>query len=203
MQRKKIGIMGGTFNPIHMGHLLLAEQAKESFCLDQVLFIPSGCPYMKDQREVADKYMRLEMARLAIADNPAFQLSAMEVEREGDSYTFETLAALREKEAEADFYFIAGADSIFDMERWKNPEAVFGYCTILAAVREGEDSLKLEKGISRLRIQYNACVKQIPMKEIGISSTDIRNRLKRGMSVRYMVPDPVISYIEKNHLYGL
>lgn len=124
MQRKKIGIMGGTFNPIHMGHLLLAEQAKESFCLDQVLFIPSGCPYMKDQREVADKYMRLEMARLAIADNPAFQLSAMEVEREGDSYTFETLAALREKEAEADFYFIAGADSIFDMERWKNPEAV-------------------------------------------------------------------------------
>ncbi|MBR6770001.1 MAG: nicotinate-nucleotide adenylyltransferase [Lachnospiraceae bacterium] len=201
MEQKRIGIMGGTFNPIHFGHLLLAEQARDSFGLDQILFIPSGHPYMKEQQMVTDRYLRLEMTRLAICENPFFQLSDMEVKRQGPSYTFQTLADLKEQSPETDFYFIAGADSIFDMEKWKQPAAIFRDCTVLAAVRDQAVHPSLEKEILRLQQQYKARIETIPMKEVGISSTDIRNRLKEGRSIRYMVPDQVIAYIEKNHLY--
>ena len=104
MGKKKTGIMGGTFNPIHMGHLLLAENAKEAFGLDEILFVPSGLPYMKNGIEIADKWMRLEMTRLAVSDNPAFAISSAEVEREGNSYTWETLELLRDKEPETEFF---------------------------------------------------------------------------------------------------
>ena len=113
---RKTGIMGGTFNPIHIGHLLLAENAKDTFGLNEILFIPSGLSYMKKGMEIADKKMRLEMTRLAIADNPSFSLSSIEVEREGNSYTCETLEVLHKAKPQTEFYFIVGADSLFAME---------------------------------------------------------------------------------------
>lgn len=202
MQRtKKTGIMGGTFNPIHLGHLLLAENAKDSFGLDEILFIPSGCSYMKKNMAVADKQMRLEMTRLAIEDNPSFSVSAIEVEREGNTYTCETLLKLKELEPETEFYFIVGADSLFSMETWKNPAVIFANCTILAAVRDDKKREDLQIQVSHLEKNFHAHVELISMQEIAISSTDIRSRLKAKRSVRYMVPDRVISYIEEHHLY--
>lgn len=201
MGKKKTGIMGGTFNPIHMGHLLLAENAKEAFGLDEILFVPSGLPYMKNGIEIADKWMRLEMTRLAVSDNPAFVLSSAEVEREGNSYTWETLELLREKEPETEFFFIEGADSLFAMESWKNPEIIFRDCTILAAVRDGKGDDDLREQIDRLEKKYGARIGLIGMKEISFSSTDIRERIRNGRSIRYMVPDKVIEYIKKYRLY--
>ena len=201
MGKKKTGIMGGTFNPIHIGHLLLAENAKEAFGLDEILFVPSGLPYMKNGIEIADKWMRLEMTRLAVSDNPAFVLSSAEVEREGNSYTWETLELLREKEPETEFFFIEGADSLFAMESWKNPEIIFRDCTILAAVRDGKDDDDLREQIARLEKKYGARIGLIGMKEISFSSTDIRERIRNGRSIRYMVPDKVIEYIKKYRWY--
>lgn len=200
--KKKTGIMGGTFNPIHIGHLLLAENAKETFGLDEVLFIPSGLSYMKSKTEVAPKDIRMAMTRLAIADNPSFVLSPIEVEREGNSYTCDTLELLCRAEPETDFYFIAGADSLFAMENWKQPEKIFRHCTVLASVREGSgDDSRLKAKILYLKDKFHADIRLINMKEISISSTDIRHRIQIGKSVRYMLPDSVIAYIQEHHLY--
>lgn len=200
-RKKRVGIMGGTFNPIHIGHLLLAENARENFELDEVLFIPNGCSYMKDSREVAGKELRLEMTKLAIEDNPFFVLSTIEAEREGNSYTYETLELLTGQQPDTEFFFLLGADSLFAMEAWKHPEIIFQKCTVLAAVRDDKDNSDLEEKIAELKAKYNAAIYQISLKEICISSTDIRNRIKKNKSIRYMVPEPVISYIRKNHLY--
>ena len=201
MGRKKTGIMGGTFNPIHIGHLLLAENAKEAAGLDEILFVPSGQPYMKSGMEIADKWMRLEMTRLAISDNSSFVLSSIEVEREGNSYTCETLELLRKEDPETEFFFIVGADSLFAMESWKNPEIIFSDCTILAAVRDGKDNDDLKEQIAYLGKKYEARVGLVPMREISFSSTDIRDRIRKGRSIRYMVPDQVAEYIKKYRLY--
>lgn len=199
--RKRTGIMGGTFNPIHIGHLLLAQTAKDTFALDQILFIPSGHPYMKDGSAVADKETRMAMTRLAIEDNRDFTVSSMEVEREGNSYSYETIAALKKMEPDTEFYFIVGADSLFHMEEWRCPEKIFGECVILAAVRDDKNKEKLEKQTIHLKEKYEAEIWLLPLEEITISSTDIRNRLKQKKSIRYMVPDKVIAYIEEHHLY--
>ena len=200
-QRKKTGIMGGTFNPIHTGHLLLAENARDSFGLDEILFIPSGRSYMKREAEVLDRHHRYEMTLLAIQDNPAFSVSDIEVKRKGNTYTCDTLSQLKQQEPETDFYFIVGADNLFSMETWKEPERIFRDCTVLAAIRDDKDSDMLQEQISYLTDKYDASICQIVFREINISSTDIRMRLANGQSIRYMVPDQVISYIEQHHLY--
>ena len=124
----KIGILGGTFNPIHNGHLLLAEQARCFYGLDQVLFIPSGCSYMKRQEEILPGEIRFQMVQLAIADNPYFCVSDMEIVREGNSYTCETITRLHAQYPEDELYYIVGADTLFQMEFWKNPEQIFTQC---------------------------------------------------------------------------
>lgn len=198
---KKIGIMGGTFNPIHTGHLLLAETARDTHLLDLVLFLPSGNSYMKDAVEIADKESRVEMTRLAISDNPHFGLSLLEVGREGESYTYETLLALRKAEPESDYFFITGADCLFTIETWKCPELIFQNCTLLAAVRDDKNTNELIAQITHLKNKFKARIHLLPMKEIGISSTDIREKIKQGQSIRYMVPQKVIAYLETHHLY--
>lgn len=198
---KRTGIMGGTFNPIHIGHLLLAETAKEELGLNEVLFIPSGCSYMKEETDVADKRMRLDMTRIAIEDNPFFRLSAIEVEREGNTYTYETLLLLRKEKPDTEFYFIVGADSLFHIENWREPQTIFGSCTILAAIRDDKGRQELTEQIEYLTKKYGACILPLPMKEIPISSTDIRSRRKEMRSIRYLVPDKVIAYMDENRLY--
>lgn len=207
---RQIGIMGGTFNPIHNGHLLIAEKAREQFALEQVLFMPSGIPYMKDQQEVLSVSDRCEMTALAIADHPYFKLSTLEAAdaRQGkNTYTFETLQKLRSVDPEANYYFILGADSLYAIESWKQPARIFEHCTLLAAVRtEGnavltESQNHLQQQMQYLRKKYNASVELLEFEGIDVSSTQIRENVRHGKSIRELVPEAVETYIRKNHLY--
>lgn len=199
--QKKIGIMGGTFNPIHQGHLLLAEEAR-TFCrLDKILFMPSGHSYMKDKNEIAENLRRLEMTRLAIEDNAFFELSAMETEREGATYTCDTLAILKEQHPECEYYFILGADNLFTIEKWKNPHEIFRNCILIAAVRGDKDADDISKKADELMHKFDAQIILLPERIVDISSSEIRKRLSEEKSVRYMVPEKVYSYIQKHKLY--
>ena len=200
-QIKRIGIMGVTFNPIHQGHLLLAEQAREYCELDEVLFIPSGNSYMKDSSEILDGEIRIFMTAAAIEDNPSFTLSTMEMEREGATYTCDTIQDLREKEPFAQYYFIMGADSLFSMESWKDPGEIFKNCILVAAARDSRDTFSLTEKATELQAKYQARIIILPERKIDISSSEVRSRIREGKSVRYMIPDKVIDYISSNHLY--
>ena len=198
---QRIGIMGGTFNPIHIGHLLLAENAYSAFGLDQVLFIPSGCSYMKEQSSILDAATRLRMTALAIEDNPHFQVSDIEIRRPGYTYTCETLERLEKQNPDAEYFFLVGADSLFAMETWKDPEIIFQKATVLAAVRDDCGNSRLSEQARRLREKYRANIFLIPSGNVEISSSDIRRRIQEGRSIRYLVPERVRKYIEENGLY--
>lgn len=200
---RRIGIMGGTFNPIHAGHLTLAEWVRDALKLDEVWFIPTGSPYMKDSRDILPGRERLRMVELAIQDNPFFKCLDMEVAREGQTYSYETLEQLKARYPEDMLYFITGADCLFAIDSWKNPERIFASCTLVAAVR-GDVSLEEmtakkkeleEKFYSREGIQL------VPFLQLSVSSTQIRHRILQGNSIRYLVPDKVISYIEEKGYY--
>lgn len=199
---KKIGIMGGTFNPIHMGHLILAQTAREQFGLEQVLIMPSGISYQKaDEKDMASKEQRLTMAGLAIAGNEAFRLCTLETDREGNTYTCDTLRQLHEMQPETAYYFIMGLDSLFGMESWLKADEIFRLCTILAAVRdEATDEVLLDK-IKDYQNKYGARIEIVRMPGLDISSRLLRNMRKQGRSIRYYVPDSVWQYIDSQHLY--
>lgn len=205
---KRIGIMGGTFNPIHNGHLAIAEQAREQFLLEKVLFIPSGVPYMKDLQAVLPVSVRCEMTSAAITEKPYFELSdieAVDSAQGKNTYTYETLQKLKAADPDASYYFILGADSLYDMEHWKNPNLIFPYCTVLAAVRGDEkvSSLrkKLVEQIQYLQEKYHASIAMLEMDGIALSSSQIRRCIKEGKSIQDMVPETVAAYIQKHHLY--
>jgi len=198
---KRTGIMGGTFNPIHMGHLIIAEKAREQFALDEVLFLPSGVPYMKDSKEVLPGKIRMEMTGLAIRGNPFFAVSGMEVEREGRTYTYETLEALREQNPDTEYYFILGADSLWTIKNWKNPERIFAACHVLAAVRDERSSEDMEEQAAHLKEKFGASIFLLQTGHIEISSSMIRGLCREGKSIRYLVPEAVYNYITEKGLY--
>lgn len=198
---KNVGIIGGTFNPIHNGHLMLAEHAWSQFKLDEILFIPTGISYFKDQNIVLDKSHRLNMTSLAIENNPHFALSTIETDRKGNSYTYETLTALKEANPDVNYYLICGADTLFQIETWKNPDIIFKLASMLVSVRDLKSISDLEEKANELKLKFNADIKIMQFPLIDISSTDIRDRVKKGLSVRYMLSDAVIEYIDKNGLY--
>ena len=198
---KRVGIMGGTFNPIHLGHLILAQAAYEAYDLDEVLFVPSGHSYMKDQSEILDAKKRVHMTGLAIEDNPHFALSTIEIDRDGNSYSYETLETLRKQNPKTEYYFIVGADTLFALETWKHPEILLPSCTILAAVRDGVSMEKMQKQADYLEEKFGGCIKLLPTSNIEISATDIRHKLAENREVKYLVPDAVLQFIQKNGLY--
>ena len=200
-QNKKVGIMGGTFDPIHYGHLILAQNALDTFSLDEILFVPSGTPWLKESTKVLSKNKRVSMTGMAIEDNPDFALSTIEIDREGNSYSYETVEELKRMQPKTDFYFIMGADSLLEIERWNHPDRLMAECTLLVAVRDDCDREGLEKQIIYLTDKYQADIKILPANRIDISSTKIRRMIQEGKSVRYMLPDQVIRFIQKNHLY--
>ena len=202
IQKNKVGIMGGTFNPVHNGHLLLAEQAREYCNLDEILFMPSGNSYMKNHDEIPDGDTRISMTALAIEDNPHFAISAMEVERKGPTYTCETLKELKKLHSEIQYYFIIGADNLFSIETWWKPEEILACCTLIVALRGDKEERAILNKAADLKEKYNASIILLPERKFDISSTEIREKIKRGESVRYLLPDKVISYIEKNGLYN-
>ena len=200
-KRKKIGILGGTFNPIHYGHIHLAESAQKSAGLDQIMFIPSGISYMKNQREILSAADRMEMVKLAIRDYPQFDVSTIEIEKEGNSYSYETVLALKQSYPDVEFSFLTGADTIFSMESWKEPAIIFREVTILAAYRIGVSLDELKQQIAYLKEKYNADIHLVAVDHIDISSSEIRNAIKNRKAFRGYMPPAVEEYIRKNRLY--
>lgn len=201
---EKIGILGGTFDPIHLGHLIIAEQARDQYGLDRVLLIPSGHSYFKDNRsrKVQPAQTRLEMTRIAARDHAPFEVSDIEVNRPGNTYSFETLEQLRELYPSSELYFIVGADTVCSMRTWRAPERIFAACTILAAIREDQvDPEQLKNESEALARDYGARILPVEIPNIGISSTDIRERAAAGKSIHYLVPSALESYIIKNGIY--
>jgi nicotinate-nucleotide adenylyltransferase len=200
---KRIGIMGGTFDPIHFGHLVLAETVRESMKLDRILFIPTGDPPHKQDQPVTSAAQRMEMVKLAIDDNGDFLCSDMEVKRPGYSYTVDTLERLREEYGDGcQLFFITGADAIIEILSWKNVERISKLCTFVAAARPGINQEKLSDFLEDLpEYLYNKIhVTQVPA--LQISSTAIREKSTVGKTIRYLLPDKVERYIRENGLYG-
>jgi len=198
----RIGIMGGTFDPIHLGHLVTAEAARHQFSLAQVLFVPSGQPPHKAGQAVSEAEHRYLMTCLAIASNPAFQIARIEIDRPGYSYTFDTIKHLsRELGDEAELYFITGADAMRDILSWHRAEELLQACHFVAASRPGFtlEHYLAKEDLTRFRNQGNIHFISVPA--MAISSSDIRRRVAEGESIRYLVPDAVENYIYKNRLY--
>lgn len=197
---KKVGIIGGTFNPIHFGHLMMAEHAYSEFDLDEILFMPTGRSYFKDD-SVLDKKIRSNMTSIAIGDNPHFALSTIETDKEGNSYTYETLEGLIEANPDVSYYFICGADSLFQIENWRCPDRIFKAAILLVAARDDKAKDELLKKADELKNRFDAKIEVMDFPRVEISSTDIRNRVSKGLSVKYMLPDGVIDYISEKGFY--
>ena len=200
--RKKIGIMGGTFDPIHVGHLILGEKAYEQLNLDKVWFMPSGNPPHKRNRAGrAEDIQRVTMVEKAIAGNPHFELSLIEMHEEGYSYTYRTLEMLKKENPDTDYYFIIGADSLYNLETWMEPERICRACTMVVATRNHTSSDKLNKTMNDMSRRFGGKFIRLDTLNIDISSELIRQWLKEHQSIRYYVPDDVIQYIYKNNIY--
>ncbi len=201
-ERHKVGIMGGTFDPIHIGHLILGEDAYNQFHLQKVLFMPSGNPPHKKNREGASNRQRVEMTRLAIAGNPHFELSLEEMHEEGYVYTKDTLRRLRYQNPDTDYYFIMGADSLLSFDTWKCPQEICDQCILVAAVRDnlGQEAFDLRS--DEIRRKYRADILKLDTPNLDIASSDIRAWCQEGRSIRYYVPDSVRDYIISEGLYG-
>lgn len=196
-----VGVLGGTFDPIHSGHLIIAEEARLGLGLSQVIFVPAGEPWLKGAREISSAVHRLEMVKLAIAANPRFTVSTVDLDRGGPSYTEDTLTDLRRELGEAaDFYFILGMDALAQFAMWREPRRIVEMCHLVAARRPGARELDLESleqslpGISRRLIVLDN-------PEVDISSSEIRERVAEGKSIRDMVPEAVERYIAEHGLY--
>lgn len=198
---RKIGIVGGTFNPIHLGHLMLAEWALDELQLDEIWLIPTGVSYMKNPNEIASGIDRFRMAELAAADNDRFKCLDTEVYQTDNTYSYRTLEILHGKYPEDDFYFILGADCLYSIEKWKNPDIIFRQCTIVAAVRNNTEISDMKEKRMALEKKYHGKIILLPFIRMSLSSTEIRQRIRNGQSIRYLVPDKVLSYIEEKGLY--
>jgi len=186
----RIGVFGGTFNPIHYGHLVLAEQAYEKLNLDRVLFIPSFKPPHKSSQNIAEARHRFEMVKIAIKANRRFQLSDIEIKRQGRSYLVDTLRQLSSIYPNAQLFFISGSDTAGQMAKWKSIEEVLSLARFILAKRPGYQLKKYSNKISVISIT-----------ELDISSSMIRRRIRMGKSVNYLMPPAVIKYIQRNKLY--
>ncbi|MBI4338156.1 MAG: nicotinate-nucleotide adenylyltransferase [Chloroflexi bacterium] len=197
----KLGVLGGTFDPVHLGHLIIAEEARVRLGLEQVLFIPTGQPWMKAGQAISPAAHRLEMAQRAVQDNPNFACSSMEVDRPGPTYTVDTLEALRRQYGEAvELYFVLGVDSLASFHRWRQPGRVLELCTLVAMGRPGHE----EADMSALEAVVSWASRRIVFLQaplIGISGTEVRQRVAQGLSIRYWVPPLVEEYIYQQGLY--
>lgn len=197
-----IGIMGGTFDPIHNGHLLLGRQAYEEYDLKEIWFMPSGRPPHKTDHRVTEVEERCEMVRLAIADYPYFAYSDFEVRRSGNTYTAQTLRLLQETYPQHRFFFIIGADSLFEIEKWYHPEEVMAQTTLLVAGREYEGAPRtLDEQITYLGVKYGASIRRLHCEEVDISSAELREMEARGRRLYKYVPKSVEEYIVTRGLY--
>ena len=216
----KLGILGGTFNPIHYGHLAAAEEVRERLKLDKILFIPSYLPPHKQEEDIPSAAQRFEMVRLATAGNPNFETSDIEIRRQGKSYTIDTIETLRSTYPNAKLNFITGIDTFLEIQTWKDWERLFTLCSFvvlsrpgyrftdlvkIAFLKQSEQELdKLDRGdLAQLVVRSGALTVSLEMIALyDISSTDIRRKVKEGRSIKYHLPEAVEIYIMKNRLYA-
>jgi len=199
---KRIGISGGTFDPIHNGHLIIAEEIREAMNLDKVLFIPTGTPPHKDALNVTDMEHRYNMVMKAVCTNKHFEVSRIDMERAGYTYTEDTLTDLKKIYGEdTKLYFIIGADIIYDLVKWHNFRNVFALCEFAACMRPGYDRDSFLRKIDELQRLYGAVIHICDVPLVDISSTMIRDRLRKHKSIKYLVPESVEEYIYENGLY--
>lgn len=194
--------MGGTFDPIHMGHLILGEKAYEQLKLDKILFMPSGNPpHKKDRTGRASDEERVEMVRRAISGNPHFELSLIEMNERGYTYTYHTLEALKEKNPDTDYFFIIGADSLYNFETWMEPARICQACTLVVATRNHTPIMELNREMTRLSDKYHGIFLRLDTMNIDVSSEILRDWIRKKQSVRYYMQDSVIAYIEERQIY--
>lgn len=198
---KKIAVMGGTFDPIHYGHLIVAEAVRNKFKLDKILFMPVGNPPHKSNKKVTSANLRYTMTFLATMTNPYFEVSNLEVNRIGYTYTIDTITQLQETLKDTLIYFIVGADAVHDMFTWKEPKKLFKICDIIAVTRPGYNKEQLCLEVEQIRKDYSGRVYFFEAPSFDISSSDIRQRINTGDTIKYMLPEEVERYIYKLGLY--
>jgi nicotinate-nucleotide adenylyltransferase len=195
----KLGIMGGTFNPVHIGHLVCAEEAVSQYGLVEIVFMPTGMPPHKEIRGGTTDEIRYEMTVIATAGNPRFSVSRYEISKEQVCYTVDTIRHLHQEMPDAELFFITGADAVLEILDWKNPGELLDIATLIAATRPGYSLDRLSEITDR--ISRSDRVKVIEIPAIGVSSSMIRKRVATGKSIRYLVPEGVRQLIEKEGLY--
>ena len=192
MSRRRLGVMGGTFDPIHNGHLVAASEVAAALNLDEVLFVPTGQPWQKDEvTATSDRYL---MAEIATAANPRFKVSTIDIDRSGPTYTVDTLRELRELHPEADIFFITGADAVSSIGSWKDSGELWDLAKFVAVTRPGH--------LLDLPDSPTGAIEVLEIPALAISSTDIRQRVAEGKPIWYLVPDGVVQFIAKHGLYG-
>jgi nicotinate-nucleotide adenylyltransferase len=195
-ERRRVGIMGGTFDPIHHGHLVAASEVQSWFDLDEVIFVPTGEPWQKADREVSPAEHRYLMTVIATAANPRFEVSRVDIDRSGPTYTIDTLRELSALHPDADLYFITGADAMAALLTWQDHEELFKLAHFVGCTRPGHELTDVTlEGLPRDRITL------VEIPALTISSTDCRHRVESGEPVWYLVPDGVVQYIGKHELY--
>lgn len=200
-QPERIGIFGGTFDPIHYGHLLAAQSAAEEFCLDRVIFLPTGQSPHKPCHQVTNPILRCGMVQAAIRDNPSFALSSMEAENPGIHYTYRTLQEFGRIYPNARLYFIMGEDSMDDFALWKHPQEICRLAVILVAARHDGMS-RLDAKIEAFSKEYGADAHMLHAPNFSVSSREIRSRIRAGKSVQYMIPKEAAAWILEHSLYA-
>lgn len=199
LRKRKIGVMGGTFDPIHFGHLIAAEEAYFSLGLTEVVFVPTGDPFHKANRTISSAEHRYTMSMLATLDNPHFRISRVEIDRESPSHTVDTLQEMRHwyPPKSVEFYFITGLDAVLDIMSWKEPLEIPNLCKIVAVSRPGFNP----QGLDDLPEAIRKSLINLEIPLLAISSTEIRRRVSDGLSIRYLAPWLVEQYIYKNAMY--
>jgi len=197
----RLGLLGGTFDPIHLGHLILAERCREECRLDQVWFLPAGNPPHKQNEAISPGNQRAEMVELAIAGHPQFSVNRMELSRTGRSFTVDTLREVQAQDSTRELFFLIGADSLADLPMWRDPAGIAELATIVAVNRGDRPLPDLDALRSRLGDAVMQRIQIVTMPGIDLSATDIRDRVREGKSIRFMTPRPCEIYIEQHGLY--
>lgn len=200
-KNRKIGILGGTFDPVHTAHLMIADHAASDLALDQVFLMPTGISPHKDEESITPAAHRVNMIELATADNPHLALSTFELDDPETSYTYRTAERLSKAYPGTEFTYIMGADSLIHFRHWVHPEIISQHFHLSVAVRDDTDNEVLHTLAGEYEKLFGARITVLSVPNFSISSTDIRDRVKKGMSIRYLTPDPVIDYIKANNLY--
>lgn len=196
---KRVGVIGGTFNPIHLAHLYIAYEAKEQLKLDKVIFMPAGSPPHKDIKNVLMPSLRYKMVELAIESYEDFEISNYEIEKLGYSYTYETLEYLKAEACE--LFFVTGADCLMNIESWKNPGKIFSLSNFIVFNRAGYNKEMLMQQIENIEKKYNTRISFLDIMDLEISSSMIRNRINNSKRVDFFLPKNVLEFIEENNLY--